>query len=276
MKISSNDNHGWKTTILNSIPETLKILETLENKGWLFRGQSKCFGKLIPSLDRNPLNKIKRVEKIALERQSIDLFRSTPIHFASEGEQEALQTDITTLMVLQHYGVPTRLLDWSFSPYVAAFFSAFSSKNENGEIWGFDEKWYEEKGSKQWDKYPETKKDGIFDNQMPTAFANGEPNDWFVCQFYYSYKSFPRYKAQAAAFSMTSRFGRDHAKFIQALLEDINRYHLYIIKADLKLKLLQFLEEEKDIWRGSIYPDIAGAAEMVKELFPSKECRCGF
>lgn len=40
----------------------------------------------------------------------------------------------------QHYGVPTRLLDWTYDPFVAAYFSSKPSSKAEGElcIWGLD------------------------------------------------------------------------------------------------------------------------------------------
>jgi hypothetical protein len=63
--------------------------------------------------------------------------------------------DLVALMVLRHYGAPTRLLDWSLSPYVAAYF-AVSEGDRNGELWAFNEPQYELNGKEQWRKYPET------------------------------------------------------------------------------------------------------------------------
>jgi hypothetical protein len=38
---------------------------------------------------------------------------------------------------MQHYGAPTRLLDWTASPYVAAYFAVSDHLDENGAIWAF-------------------------------------------------------------------------------------------------------------------------------------------
>ncbi|WP_223527954.1 FRG domain-containing protein [Pseudomonas sp. A-RE-23] len=40
----------------------------------------------------------------------------------------------------QHYGVPTRLLDWTYDPFVAAFFASRPSGKIDGElcVWGLD------------------------------------------------------------------------------------------------------------------------------------------
>jgi len=41
---------------------------------------------------------------------------------------------------MQHYGLPTRLLDWSESPLVAAYFAVedLNGHDEEGAIWGLD------------------------------------------------------------------------------------------------------------------------------------------
>jgi hypothetical protein len=85
-----------------------------------------------------------------LERESIDLFRSTARFFAGRGERGALVDDIVAMMVLRHYGVPTRLLDWSSSTYVAAYFAACCHDDEDGEMWSFQRSEYEKKGKQQW------------------------------------------------------------------------------------------------------------------------------
>lgn len=263
-------SHGWNTTTLDVEENVLRTLTDLQGKRWLSRGQSQCYGGLIPSIDRKPFSELSRPEKLRRERASIDLFRSSARFFASPGEQLSLGDDVVTLMVLRHYGVPTRLLDWSASPHVAAYFAVCDHDETDGEIWSFDEPDYETKGKAQWRKWPETTTDGSGNDDRfaagITAFNLDEPPDWIIAAFYGA--GFPRQNAQHGAYTMTARFGVDHAEVLKNLLADETRHIRYIIKSHLKPKLRATLREAHGIWRGALFPDTAGAAETAKTAFP--------
>jgi hypothetical protein len=172
-------------------------------------------------------------------------------------------------MVLQHNGVPTRLLDWTHSPYVAAYFAASSKDEEDGEIWSFDEPKYEQVGKEQWKRWPETTSDGSGEASKfapeITAFMLEEPSAWFVCQFYH--EGFPRQRAQFGSFSLTARFNLDHSRAIENLFGDDSRHYLYVVSSEIKPDLLQLLRDQHGVWRGSLYPDSAGAAETASGVF---------
>ncbi len=95
---------------------------------------------------RDELQQLARIKKLALERRSINIFKSTARYFADPGEQGALVDDIVALMVLRHYHVPSRLLDWSLSPWVAAYFAVSNHDDKDGEIWAFDHDLYAKNG----------------------------------------------------------------------------------------------------------------------------------
>jgi hypothetical protein len=49
------------------------------------------------------------------------------------------------LAMMQHYGAPTRLLDWTRSPYVALYFALREDSNGDSVLWAIDLKWLRER-----------------------------------------------------------------------------------------------------------------------------------
>lgn len=110
---------------LDSFKAYVALIETLQSKAsnslW-FRGCGKGTHQLIPSLYRHRTAKTKEaIEK--LERDLITRFRqrSIPLH------NRSLTDEWDTLFFMQHYGVPTRLLDWTENPFIAFYFAVTSA-----------------------------------------------------------------------------------------------------------------------------------------------------
>ena len=256
---------SWNSTTLTSKQDVLRMLTELHGRRWLSRGHSRQYGCLVPSIDRGELASVDRAKKLECERRSIDTFRSTARFFASSGEAKALEDDVVTLMVLRHYGVRTRLLDWSASPFVAAYFAASADEGEDGEIWTFSHDDYAREGKAQWRQWPETTLDGSGDDDTfaagLTAFRVDEPPNWIIACFYPS--GFPRQDAQRGCYTMTARFCIDHAVKLEELLKNGDRFRHLVIPASLKQELCAVLQEKHGIWRGSLFPESAGAAETA-------------
>ena len=105
---------------INSLKEFTEFIEDELPKSdmFWFRGCGKSSYKLIPSLYRHP--KYKTIEELLdLEIQIISRFkqRSTPYLTRS------LLDNWEYLFYMQHFGVPTRLLDWTENPYIALYFA---------------------------------------------------------------------------------------------------------------------------------------------------------
>jgi len=87
-----------------------------------FRGAGKASYQLLPTLYRHSLK--KAVPEIAkLERDTMIRFRQRSIPFS----EKSLSDDWEALFFMQHYRVPTRLLDWSENPFVSFYFAVMSA-----------------------------------------------------------------------------------------------------------------------------------------------------
>lgn len=252
---------AWCTQTLNTEDEVFDRLIRLSADKWYWRGQSRCYGELIPSIDRDAMASKTCSEKFSLERKSINIFRASARSFSHHGEERALTDDIIALAVLRHHGVRTRLLDWSRSPFVAAYFAVCHDDDEDGEIWGFDEKTYMDVCRPQWADSQNWQHE--FEK---AAFNVNNTQNFFVCVSYPT--GFARQNAQNGLYSITSEFGQDHAKHIEKLLEDHRLRTRYKIPQKLKPVIRNRLLLDHRIWDGSLYPDSAGAAKVAGAVFP--------
>lgn len=84
-----------------------------------YRGCSKVDYDLLPKIARGPKTTRKFSEVRPNENRMFREFRerSKP-HLSGHADDEW-----DNMFIMQHYGVPTRLLDWSESPFVALFFA---------------------------------------------------------------------------------------------------------------------------------------------------------
>lgn len=90
--------------------------------GWAFRGQSDAGWPLLSSLPRRLLqNNVPREQWRQREERAIRIFRRKAHVYLPD--KSALDDDLRCLAMMQHHGAPTRLLDFTKSPFVAAFFA---------------------------------------------------------------------------------------------------------------------------------------------------------
>lgn len=102
------------------------------HKGLWFRGVGNSNYELLPSLFRNKLSKSQATCK-TLELDLNDTFQMRSVPYT--GSSLVGGTEWDRLFFMQHYRVPTRLLDWSGSPLVALHFAVTSAKlTDSGEV----------------------------------------------------------------------------------------------------------------------------------------------
>lgn len=108
---------------------------------WCFRGHADATWPLTSSLERYcsdfgfARRKMSRVEQSLL----LDFCRTVAVH-AAEVPSTSDPQDLLALM--QHHGTPTRLLDWSYSPFIAMYFALETAKGP-AAVWALNGDWIE-------------------------------------------------------------------------------------------------------------------------------------
>lgn len=121
---------------------------------FIFRGQGEETWKLTSYFQRQfgqwvEWDKREEIEEELLKKFSEKCQRYLDDDILNNLDKEQLR------ILAQHYNVPTTLLDWSYSPYIAAFFAFTQSfgtdESQNIAIWAINKKhqiWNDKKGAR--------------------------------------------------------------------------------------------------------------------------------
>lgn len=113
--------------------------QTSAEKRWIFRGERSASNHLRTKLEREASrSKISFSDLSRVERSLINEFRRRAHHYISD--TPARHDLVEWLSLMQHYGAPTRLLDWTYSLLVAAFFAIEKARADQDSciIWGLE------------------------------------------------------------------------------------------------------------------------------------------
>ena len=159
----ANDQHSntWPEVVAASVEELRQRIDELDKRGdgqerlaWL--GHARPERQLETTLDRH-LRKIAADESyeqwLDFERADLERFKCRASPYASESELEHLKSAWTAMALGRHAGLPTRLLDWTWSPWVAAWFACHEHSDTNAVMWWFNQNGLEEVIHQQWDNW---------------------------------------------------------------------------------------------------------------------------
>jgi hypothetical protein len=247
---------------ISTLSEFVKIVEdvlkTVGTEIW-FRGVSNSAYKLEPTLFRH--KKFKTVSDINdLEKKIIEEFTFKFHSYVDFSERD--RWDL--LFLMQHYRIPTRLLDWTSSPFSGLFFALDGNFGDNDAIvWVLD--------PSEWNRgvlediggderiYPTSAEDlNQYHPLYRTKSARGEP---LAIQ---GQVNNPRITAQKGKFVV---FGQKVAvmESFETQCEDWKRIPLRRIKINKKdVKGLKDAIFEFGITHTSIYPDLEGLAMEIR------------
>ena len=120
-----------KDNKLKSVSEVLTYVYnlSLNQSSFRFRGQADYSWTLQPSIYR--YNSFRRYQTVEYEYNILSAKSNIP-----QPPLTHTNFDLEWLMLCQHYGIPTRLLDWSMDVLISLFFACYGNneRNEDGAL----------------------------------------------------------------------------------------------------------------------------------------------
>jgi hypothetical protein len=257
-----------------SLPGYLAIVEAMQKKAlhslW-YRGCGSAEHPLLPSLYRHA--KAKTAETFAdLERQLMTRFRQRSIPY----HNRPLADDWDALFFMQHYGVPTRLLDWTENPLIALHFALMGARyrpsakgkptyEKDAAVWILDPVAWNRQALKHqtYEGGVLTPDDDALKGYRPVPKFSGMHNHPVAL---YGAHNSPRIVAQQGAFTI---FGRN-ATPMETVVEAEGLPSGCLVKVVLKKTELHGMRQSllnHGITESVVFPDLEGLAREIKRVF---------
>lgn len=251
---------AWHQQRLNSWANFVELVERLNlneqgGPGWYLRGQSNELWPLRPSLLRY-LGEMAVERALGIEFGATRRFQSQyHLQSPADGVDRSRWGSIAWWMVMQHYSCPTRLLDWTLSPYVALYFAVEQSADTDGAVWFF----------------PSSALDTIttlrYGKLTPEAEGLLESHDIRAAYPIEAAQHSQRSAPQQAVFTVCTYVLGDHGDAIgEAFRGQEERYPLnkIMVPADLKNEFLSRLRT-MNITANSLFPGLDGLGRAARD-----------
>jgi hypothetical protein len=235
-------------SVANLITELEKHIDP--KKPIWFRGQSSSKWGLQPSLARDP--KTITAEAALMKRFKQNAMPHLSKRPASEWEW---------LFLMQHYRLPTRLLDWTESPLTALYFAVSGNSTGEAALWCLDPVALNAHANIRFGfsvEVPAFDHDSVLDSYLPSRIASETTSELNPIAAI-AQRNSPRISAQLGTFTITHR---THTK-----IEDIagaNHVWRYLVPAAKRKRILRELSHLR-ITQLALFPDLDSVAIEAKE-----------
>jgi hypothetical protein len=308
-----NVSHITTNPPVKSVAELIDLCERLDGPGfhgpttgWSFRGQPRDFGALIPSFQRQFSTQSFGAAEL-IEDKLIEAFRKhyTDLPDRSNDMPSPAQIhvghDMRCLSVMQHYEIPTRLLDWTRNFWTAIYFACSNDPGSTAELWYYHRSIFAEQRLR--DPALEVLMDRSANAAVEPDLRHRRPDN-IVAEL--DPQISPRMRQQFAHHTVSTSVFSDHAPYLIALAESIWNVEpvamskaaavgdtmpervepvtgeaspqqvewpfpvqRVLIDGACKSKALQFLAESLNITASTIFPDVVGLGRFLRWQFDS-------
>ena len=238
---------------------------------WAFRGQSREFQTLVPSFQRLFSGNTHAAAEL-IEKELMNAFRK---HYAvlSDRSNDMPQPtaiadgyDLRCLSVMQHYEVPTRLLDWTSDFWTAIYFASASDPDSTAELWWYARRIFTEQLSARtefasllYDPNTPPREPNLLSRRSDNLLVELDP------------RLTPRMKQQFGHHTVSANVFQDHAGLLdelQSSLPPLNEepwhFRRLVIEKSCKGKALRYLADHRNITASTIFPDVVGLGRFLR------------
>lgn len=182
----------------------------------------------------------------------------------SEQERAVGETAFGKMLLMRHHGGPTRLLDWTASPYVALYHACRAEPGEDAFVWAFA--LHELAEGLGPSRARELAEFGSVDRLLKLFEEDEEP--WVTVVR--NARQTPRMLAQQTLVSIASPADADHCEMIGAALEKSEMGGLVLrIGSRLKEDLMHHLDA-MNVTGTSLYPSLDGIGQRMADAIAWK------
>lgn len=256
---------NFTTINLNSWADYKKFTDELSDN-WAFRGQLNTEWELMNAIERTDF--IKNYKGI--EADFLSEFQRGARNYL--GKDETPEHLIEWLALMQHHGAPTRLLDFSKSPFIAAYFAFEQTQYSDQDIaiWAINL------------NFLKTQAVAFLSQHFPDDVTEGQNlvNEKLFEKVFYANKYclvFPvepfrmnrRYSLQQSVFVSTGNSYDPFMEQLSFLKDNISKCVIkFELPAALQKEVLRDLQR-MNLNRASLFPDLDGYAASLRLRYNS-------
>lgn len=221
-----------------------------------FRGQSNKDWKLDNSLKRLVEGDEISEKKVEYYEKQSQLQYLSQFHLLDEKINYSEKVDeVAFLIDMQHFSCPTRLLDWSISPYVAVYFAVNENFSNDGALFIWDAHSYLNAIG---NKYPILKESTIRD------YIDFKECD--IVNVIFATRQNERIVNQRGAFSVSNNILKSQCDIINEIPNTNEESSLVkvIIPSNIKMEILARLSS-MNISAKTLFPGMDGLGKSLKE-----------
>jgi hypothetical protein len=230
---------------------------------WAFRGQGDAECLLRASIERVASH--LGIAEDYVEQE----FKRRAHHYLSDLPHD--EDDLEWLALMQHHGAPTRLLDWTKSAYVAAFFAAQSAGSEKPfVIWAIDQESVNAEALAMLGlNISAANQDLSSRENFNRIYRDPQPENLYLAVPVQPFRMNERLTIQQGLFFCGNHPLMGFRRCLKSLLDHAKErhgrkwVHKLVVKPEARLDVLEMLDK-MNINRATLFPGLDGFAQSLR------------